>query len=776
MSVKYFDLIKTEDGARRIIEESLVTLYKQGGINAGILEVLTHIKIKHPKIFEGYEQQILVRLGLFFKNPEIESFEDNIFRIYQESVRERFDKDFTPVQADIVKKIKDNKAFSFSAPTSTGKSYIFRHLLTIFENDIVIIVPSRALINEYYKRVTDAIDDKRVNIQTFVDKINTKRTKRNIFIITPERTKDLFNKRNEFVIDMILFDEAQLSEDKGIRGMYYDSVIRRAVRYFTETKFVFAYPFVENPSAQFVKNNIDFQDKLAMRYEHRNVGQAFYTYKLDKKDKASYTFFAFGISKDDFGFKVHSDDPLEETLKSNGTALIYCSKRSIYKKTVFENFTKYIEKCSELTEPAALDIIDKIRIHIGAIERKNEGNSDYDSLMVRRMKRGIVVHHGSLPLTVRILIEEFVQRGYCRLCFATSTLEQGINMPFDLVWIDRWDNNTTSLKAKNLVGRAGRSTNESKFDFGKVVTKNAAKLRGFIGESVVIDKTSQLDDSTDPNDEYKEYKEAIKTGQFSEEYNLTNTELVRVQDVGISKIIEEILELVFSSERIYLPQTSDGENNEDSLTSKFKKIYSAYLGRSLAKGEEDILNTTIKILFWRVQGRKFNEIVRTRYSFAAQTIKRGDLRKKGSDDSLVQAGYLVKFDNIPKKSLESSWSFTHKQLAKNVDYDSVVTDTYDYIDKLIGFRVGDVYFAAFDKYAKNDLNDAYIREKAIRMTNYIKYGTDKEIEIWLLRYGFEFEDFDWLLPIVESVSEEEIVFKSIENLNIEQRTRIEKFI
>ena len=45
------------------------------------------------------------------------------------------------------------KTFSFSAPTSTGKSFVFRNLIKTADYDVAVIVPSRALINEYFDRV-----------------------------------------------------------------------------------------------------------------------------------------------------------------------------------------------------------------------------------------------------------------------------------------------------------------------------------------------------------------------------------------------------------------------------------------------------------------------------------------------------------------------------------------------------------------------------------------------------------------------------------------------
>ena len=46
------------------------------------------------------------------------------------------------------------------------------------------------------------------------------------------------------------------------------------------------------------------------------------------------------------------------------------------------------------------------------------------------------------------------------------------------------------------------------------------------------------------------------------------------------------------------------------------------------------------------------------------------------------------------------------------------------------------------------------------MINYLKYGTNNSKEIMLLRYGFDFEDLDWLMSCVDSIDETEIVFNN----------------
>lgn len=759
------------------IEELLQTtinhIFYYGPCDSEDLEKLSYIKIYHPTIFRKYEKSILYSMGLFFKKIEPQSLKDIVFELYKINIKNSLKDNYTPVQAKILKYISSNKNFSFSSPTSTGKSFVFRHLVSEYKNDVVIIVPSRALINEYYIVLSSLFEKKDVNVLTYVDLINRKKAKRNIFIITPERTKDLFRLKDSVNVDMILFDEAQLSDDYSVRGLYYDSVIRRSVKNFPTAKLIFAYPFVDNPDVQYIKNNIPYSENNYEKFLQKNVGQIFYSF-ADKK------FYHFGLNKDTNHGRVKIDyDPLEKLLNNNGSALIYCSKKSIYEKTVFDKFRSYISLCKEIDDKGAVDLIEKFRIFIGA-SLKDTG--DYSSQMVEMLKKGIVVHHGSMPLSARYIIEEFTKRGYCKLCFATSTLEQGINMPFDLVWIDKFEP-SKPLNVKNIIGRAGRSTINASFDYGQVVIKDSSrnKLRAVLKNDIILDNVSQFDKETSLNDDYKEYKEAIKNDQFSEEYNLTNNELERLTDYNVQQAAKNILDELFINNEIR--KDLRFEEHKISIYNSFETIYASYLNRQLTKAEVDILISTIKIMIWRIIGKSFNQIVWYRYSYASRTNERNKIKKqislsKNDNEKLLlkqqeknlMAKYLPMYQPIPNKNIHSL-SLTSNIHAFQVDYDRVVFDTYDYLDKLIGFRLGDSFYATFDKYFEN-----FKDERAKKMCNYIKYGTNDEKEIMLLRYGFDFEDFSWLLDAVKSVDENEIVFCDGFKFTEEQLFKIKKYI
>lgn len=759
--------IRNGEDLDQIINYVQSEIYRNGPNNAVSLEILSYLKLFQPKYFEKFEQDIIEIMGLFFKNPKVESLAGTVFEMYHQHLKDEFGNDYTPMQADILKKIKDLQYFSFSAPTSTGKSFVFRNLISSCSNDVVVIVPSRALINEYFDRLSSILNNKTANILTFVYRINTKHIHRNIFILTPERARELFKNRDWLNIDLILFDEAQLSDENSVRGLYFDSIVRRALKYFPSAKFVFAHPFIENPEVQMQKNGIELINTTSAysNYELKNVGQIFYIH-----DTTTQKFYHFGSDPKTLGTRKLEArfDPVETTLENGGSVLIYVPKTHIYSKQIYSQFQKYISMCRPSDNPIALKMIEELKNYIGA---STTDKFFYNSYMLEMLNRGIVIHHGSMPLTARLLLEHFTQQGFCKICFATSTLEQGINMPFDVVYLDRFEESKT-LSVKNLIGRAGRSTNKPIFDYGSVVLRPNAmsRFRNVYRQKNTLSSKSRLDTTDDKMDEkYEEYKEAINTGEFSDEYNLTNKDLEKLKSDSVTAIVPTLLDMMFNGADFVLPNTVAKEVYED-----FQCLYKQYLGRELTSAEKYVFDSAIKIMIWKIHGKTFSKICQERYAYVSKVAERRFLSKTGhqeaSDNLTVR--YIAGYNDIPNKKLRAYPLFPAETKGKDVDYDRIVYDTYDFLDKLIGFKLSDLFYAIFHQYFI-----VYQDDRAERLAKLIKYGTEDPTEIWMLRYGFSFEEIEWLKPHVDSIDQREIKFnESIENLSDAQKSIISKFI
>ncbi|WP_314297764.1 DEAD/DEAH box helicase [Capnocytophaga gingivalis] len=751
--------IKKGEDIEEIISFVLNRIYLNGPINISDMEILSYLSLYQRDYFEKYKESIFNYIGAFYKKVEPQSLKDQVFTLYRDCIEENFNHLYTPVQADIIHKISNNKCFSFSAPTSTGKSYVFLNLIKESQHDVVIIVPSRALINEFYIKLNNSIAEKSVNILTFIDKINTKIANRNIFIVTPERCRELF--KYDFNVDLFLFDEAQLSNEESKRGLYFDSIVRRCQKAFSEAKFVFAHPFIANPESQIKKNHFEIETSKAIQYKQKNVGQLF----MCKDDKG--LFYHFGVEKTLMGEKkvLYVGDPMEKAIFEEKSILFYVSKQSILNKSFLNKFEKYINLCQDLN-------IEEVDIYINKLKKYTGGdtivNKNYFSQMLSLLRKGIVIHHGSLPLQIRMIIENFTKAGFCRLCFATSTLGEGINMPFDIVFLDRLEA-SKPLLVKNLIGRAGRSTTDLNFDFGYVIIKaqNISKFREIISQDENLKEVSALDTITS-DDDYRVFKNAILEGKFSDEYNLTKSELDKLESKEVSGIVKELLDTVFHNDVLSKIEEIDNPR----LYVYFIKLYEIYLDRNLEKAEEDVLKTAIKIMLWRIYGKTFKNICWYRYSYASKTEERKQREYQGKDTNEILANYLVGYHDIPDKTLKRYPLFNGKTLARDVDYDTIICDTYDYLDKLIGFKLSDIYYAILDKY--NQSNDD---KRALTLAKYIKYGTDNERYIWMLRYGMSYEDIEVLDKYIEEIDEEEIVFKpSITEVSEEDKAVVERFI
>lgn len=755
------------------------TLHSNWPVKQEDLETLSYIKQFYPTIFSQNEKRLMYLLGLFYKIDEPEDILSFSYSIFSKSILEETGQSFTPVQASIRNKILENKYFSFSAPTSAGKSFLFRELIKNQEGDIVIVVPSRALIAEYILAVKEIIwERKDILILQFVDSVNRRKTSRKIIIVTPERASDIFKSHELFNPSLFLYDEAQISEEK-IRGTTFDAFVRRAERVFPNSKKVFAHPFVENPEAQFKKHNFT-EDISSRAYNQNTVGKIYLWYDSERK-----IFECFSPFIDKAHHKKNREifpfDIVKEKLLSDWSILIYISKESIYDKSFKDDFEEYISLCKPITEWNALKIIDEIEELIGA--------SDKHSELIHLMRFGVVVHHGSIPLNVRFLIEKFTKEGFARICFATSTLIQGINMPFDIVWIENarftGSNEDKTIWLKNLIGRAGRSTSiKNHFDYGFVIVKNIKSFVERFNWSSQLDEESQLNKANeDAPKDLMEFINAVKEDDFNNEYNLPNSKTNRLKSERAVNLIRVSLDFLFREWKIIsgsaYREMSDTE--KEILKKTLIGIYELSLGRELCIWEKTILSASITILLWQIQGKSFKELLWLRYSYLTNQKEQRRLKKLldagiiTSEDYTRQIGNLdIEYSVIPELLPNSNLTyilpsrFGNKKV-KDFNYDLMLYDTYDFLDKVISFSLSDIFISAFDQFyiLTND-------PRAKEMVNYLSYGTNEDMEIWLMRYWFSIEEAEKIKPFVSSIDENEIVFSP--EIQIDKNKTIQELV
>lgn len=764
------------------VENLLISILEKihtiGPTSADDFETLSYIKKFHSTIFEKHESKLMYLLGLFYKTDKPKNMIECVYSILHESIKEHVGHDFTPVQAKTFLGIQSNHVYTFSAPTSTGKSYLFRKIVQNEERDVVIVLPSRALIAEYIYNIRHQVD-KEVLVLQHIEDINRKNSKRRIYIVTPERGECLFEIAPQLNIGLLLFDEAQLIEDD-FRGLKFDAFVHKCRLLIKNAKIIFAHPFVKNPEAQ-LERHIITHECGSDTFTQLNVGKI----HIFRKDDAFIAFSPY--SNPTLMFQVN--DVIGEVLNRKGSVLIYVSKAKLYSNKLEEEFHPYIEFCDQIMDEKAIGLIEQLHNYIG-----DTGRGRKKSRIIEWMKRGIVLHHGSMPLKMRLLIEQFVNAGFARICFATSTLIQGINMPFDVVWIDnfmfRGSESKKILDLKNLIGRAGRTTSTiNNFDFGYVIINYKSKKNYIdrIMRDTYLSSESKLYKNLNniPEDE-KDIVEGIQNDEYDISLRITETQKKRILDSSVFKDAKCILDHFFIENRII--KTDEyyklSNSTRTQLKNSFKNLYTVHLRRdSLTLSEQKVLSTSIPIILWRIQGKSFREILSLRMGYILQNDERAKIRKKAKAGQITaeeEAILLSKLelrnsyaaDELPNAQLRSRPLFKNNAKSNDFDYDLLIYDTYDYLDKVIGNSISDPICAVLQLYY-NHTQD----ERAITMMNLIRYGTSDETEIWLLKYGFSMDDMEWLLPCIESINEECIVFNSkIDNLDDTQKESISRYI
>lgn len=780
--VELISRIKDSEDVELELQGVLNSLHNRGPVDYGDLEVLSYIKLYQPDLFADYEKTILNLMGLYFKR-DLSGERDlrgAVSSIFGQGITEKYGHTYTPVQANLIDNIDNNRLFSFSSATSTGKSHVFRDLILKQDGDMVIVVPSRALINEYFTRTLKIVDVRRVNVLVFPDIVNTDMADRTIYILTPERVKDLFKLKDRLNIRTVLFDEAQMADEEGRRGIYFDSIVRRINKHFNDVTMLFAQPYIDNPEAQFSRNHLDIDNVNistgSKAYPYRNVGQVFLCVDVNGN------YYHFAVDKARLGSrKVPLDyDPIKKCLSSNGSILIYVSKASIYSGEALTEMSKYTCELELIEDENALRLINRIGELLGG--SANEESPDHSDLL-SLLNQGIVIHHGSLPLQARFLIEEFISSGYCRICFATSTLYQGINMPFDIVYLKRLEE-SKPLLVKNLIGRAGRSTSDPIFDFGQVIVSlnGMSIIRNVLAVHNTMSITSQIDiDNINDDADLSEFKDAIRNGELNDIYNLTKQQVERLSSDDTSASVKNIIDILHSEDSS-IDQVYNSLNGvvKQLLIDSFKNIFKRHVkDRELSGGESAVIENAVYIFMSQISGRNLKSIIGSRFAYIAKTKDRKSLEDLRSSNPLLYArsleemkpNFTMPAKDIPNKDLPSYGLFSPGTKIYRVGYDRVMYDTYDYIDKVWGFCLSDIFYAAFNIYYESTLDI-----RAQTMCKYIRYATVDEVEIWLLRYGFSFEEIEWIKPLVRSIDERRIEFNDTFSLSEEQMDIIKRYI
>lgn len=348
----------------------------------------------------------------------------------------------------------DRQYFSYSAPTSMGKSFMMRmfikkQVMDDKKHNYAIIVPTKALINEVSSKI---IQDMKGMLQKYDYRVVTSSgdialtTPHNyIFVLTPERLLYLLISDKDLRLDYLFIDEAHKISSKDKRSAFYYKAVDMLSWRKPSPHIIFASPNIPNPEVflELIPNaEIAMDDRFASSYAP--VSQMKYMVDFVERQARYYNPIT---KKFNFLTKLNDTASLQTVVSYVGDGaqnIVYCSSTN--------SAVQFAREYAKLHKPCNIPELNTL-----AKDIRNEVHTEY--YLAGLVEKGIAYHIGYLPADIRMRLEDYYRRGLIKTIFCTSTLVEGVNLPADNLFITSYKSGLSTFSEvdfKNLMGRVGR--------------------------------------------------------------------------------------------------------------------------------------------------------------------------------------------------------------------------------------------------------------------------------------------------------------------------------
>lgn len=346
---------------------------------------------------------------------------------------------------------EEEQEVSITAPTSYGKSeLIIEHIKTKYEayKKIAIIVPSKSLLNQTYKKLRNDFFDRKI---LYHDEMYSAEQEF-IAVLTQERALRMLE-HEELFFDVIYIDEAHNIFNRDNRSILITRLIKISKIKNSNCKIVYLSPLVDN------------SNKLRL-FEGQSIVDKRINFNLKQPEY---------ILKDQSGLKYYNRYSNEFYLKSEDTSSDYLdyiienlkSKNFIYLRNP-KNIEEFVRRISSKLPDIEIDS------HLADLIKEFETDIHQEFWMIKLIKKGIIYLHGKMPDILKEYLEhQFKIISSLRILVANHVVLEGINLPVDNLYILT----VHSLKEKdaiNLIGRVNRLNyifNSSENQLSKLLPK-----------------------------------------------------------------------------------------------------------------------------------------------------------------------------------------------------------------------------------------------------------------------------------------------------------------
>ncbi len=695
-----------------------------------------------------------------YRNIDDDNYYDGDIRefIYQYIEKQSFridendDKYFIRDQKEIYNKLENERYFSYSGPTSMGKTFVIKVFIQKKikneeeKNNFVIVVPTKALIgeitSELITEIGDELKEKNYKIINSYNEMQEDMKCNYIMVYTQERFLAHLLKKN-IDIGYVFIDEAHKLFYEDSRSVYFYKILDILSNYSNMPKIFFSAPLISNPD-EFLKLLPATLSKTYRVFEFSPVNQQKYILDYNGKNIVIFndltkTF----IEINDNNLEYYNLNTILRTLGEEQKNLIYC-----------ENPKDAIEMAKDYAEIKATKVqnekVEKVKKYI-----KNEIHESY--YLIDLLDRGIAYHVGYVPNSIRKKIESLYRDKEIDTIFCTSTLLEGINLPADNLFIPVKENSKilkNDIDFKNLIGRVGRikyNLSGNVFIIPKDGQKTVNKCTKIVNSEIndrelsiktVLTEERKIDiienlkkgstelnkkcGKTCNNTEY-EFSRYIMNVLIDDILNNRKSNIYKEFEKKIDKKTKETIVNNFKKEKvpqdmaITLDQVKTIESEIDNeleypeqinyktILEFLKKLYKQFMWWKYEPknelGSENVLNYYSTILNQWINGAYISQIIKNSIEYA--------------EKSRVIYSYGKK----------EEYSGSVEQI--NI----IINQTLDTIEKIIKFKIEN-YFSKF--------SELYKKRKGIdKIENdwyeYLSYGTNKKEIIELQKMGFSRE-------------------------------------
>lgn len=368
---------------------------------------------------------------------------------------------FFPAQKEIYDNL-DRPYFSYSAPTSMGKTFIMRifikhQIMNGIKKNFALLIPTKALINEItgelIEDLTILLKANNYRIVTSAGSIALEQEHNYIFVLTPERMLYILNDDPKLKLDYVFVDEAHKISSGDKRSSFYYMVIDKLEERRNHPHIIFASPNIPNPDVYLDTlydkgNEYDSGSQLACKYAP--VSQLKYIVDLWERNIRIFDSYSKRFIKLHDMSREYSLSEVIALIGDRKHNIVYCKSKNdaIQFARDYVDYKK-LHDSTDNTDKKLLDLSEAI---------KSEVHSEY--YLADLVQKGVAYHIGYLPANIRMQLENYYKEGLIKTMFCTSTLLEGVNLPAENLFITSYKkglSNFSEVDFKNLMGRVGRA-------------------------------------------------------------------------------------------------------------------------------------------------------------------------------------------------------------------------------------------------------------------------------------------------------------------------------